>query len=125
MLVPLEPKVRVEVADCVHAAPGGWRVTWRIHNEGPRPIALEAAWVPHGRFRGEGRVPLARRLEPGQATAVDLTVQSHEVPGTVVENAFLILRTWKWRIFVRMRVEFDDASKPGPMVELVTVQRLR
>jgi hypothetical protein len=41
----------------------------------------------------------------------------------VVENAFLILRlSLGWRVFVRMRVEFDADATPHPIPELVTLQ---
>ena len=49
--------------------------------------------------------------------------------GTIVENAFLILRASvsgaPWRIFIRMRVEFDASAVPVPVVETVTTQSLK
>ena len=89
---------------------------------------LESAWVPHGRFRGEGRVALSLSLAPGETGEVELTVRAQEPPGTLVENAFLILRArlaeTPWRIFARMRVEFDAKAHPRPVVESVTFQRV-
>ena len=81
---------------------------------------LESAWVPHGRFRGEGRLNFA----PARALplSLEMTVHAEEAPGTVVENAFLILRLSGWRVFVRMRVEFDPSGVPRPIPELVTLQ---
>jgi hypothetical protein len=55
-----------------------------------------------------------------------LLVAAEEGPGTVVENAFLILQvrtaTRGWRVFARMRVAFDDG--PLALVEAVTAQPL-
>jgi hypothetical protein len=45
-----------------------------------------------------------------------------------VENAFVISRVlWQeepWRIFARLRVVFDEQSRPQTTTELVTVQRV-
>ncbi len=90
-------------------------------------LHLEDAWVPHGRFRGEGHVTLDVQVPTGGETIVELTVSAAEAPGTVVENAFLILRlsgqSQAWRVFARMRVEFS-ASSMLPVVEVVTAQGL-
>jgi hypothetical protein len=112
-------------AVCPAAAAGDWRVTWAVHNDGPMPISLEAAWVPHGRFRGEGRMPLALTVEPAHDARIELMVHAEEPAGAVVENAFLIVRSPGWRIFTRMRVQFARDGSPRPIVELVTTQRLR
>ncbi len=49
-----------------------------------------------------------------------------EAPGTVVENAFLILRVvWRdepWQVFARFRVVFDDHGGPRTTTELITTQ---
>jgi hypothetical protein len=117
------PQLRVEIESC---APDGdaWHVVWRVHNDGATALALDAAWIPHGRFRGEGRVPLSGTLEPGAHSTLAFRVYAAEAPGTIVENAFLILRVTNWRIFTRMRIEFDKHAVPHPSVEHVRVQRL-
>jgi hypothetical protein len=95
-----------------------WQVTWRITAD--VPLGIEEAWVPHGRFRGRERL----RFQPPLAVPTDLqlAVLADEAPGTVVENAFLILRvTGGWRVFVRMRVDFDSV-RPRPTCEVVTLQ---
>jgi hypothetical protein len=49
-----------------------------------------------------------------------------EPAGTVVENAFLILRVlWgdrPWRIFARLRVVFDQHGVPENSTEVITTQ---
>ena len=102
-----------------------WRVIWRIHNQGDSAVSIESAWVPHGRFRGQGRLALqpVRRIDAGQATELELLVHAQEEPGTVVENAFLILLlSSRWRVFTRMRIEFDSEAKPWPVPEVLTLQ---
>jgi hypothetical protein len=105
-----------------------WRVTWRLHNRGGAPLSVESAWVPHGRFRGESRLTLepARHIGPGQSTELELLVHAQEAPGTVVENTFLILlvvaQQAKWRVFTRMRVEFEPDGTPRPVPEVLTLQ---
>jgi hypothetical protein len=120
------PRVGVTV-DAVEPdlEPGRWRVAWVIRNEGADTIALESAWVPHGRFRGEGRLSIDHELEAGESRRLEFRVAAREAPSTVVENAFLILRARSqehgWRIFTRMRVEFDSQGVPRPICELTTV----
>jgi hypothetical protein len=108
---------------------GRWRVAWLVHNDGSSPLRLEDAWIPHGRFRGEGHVPLQMNIEPGAASDIELSVSSAEPPGTVVENAFVILRVRgaerAWRVFARMRVQFDDVGTARPVVEAVTAQSIQ
>jgi hypothetical protein len=103
-------------------------VEWLIQNTTEAPVALEDAWVPHGRFRGDGHVALAATIEPGGSHLLQLRVSAAEAPGTVVENAFLILqvstRAGGARVFARMRIEFDDSGAAHPMVETVTAQPL-
>lgn len=108
----------MEVVACrAGPAAGLWQVTWRI--DADEPLSIEEAWVPHGRFRGASRA----RFDPSLAVPTNLELQVHaaEPPGTVVENAFLILRvSGDRRVFVRMRVEFDD--QPHPICEVVSLQ---
>jgi hypothetical protein len=116
----MEPHLNVAVESVQQAGAGVWRVTWRVASQGG-PVALESAWVPHGRFRGAGRLSFAPARE--LPLSLEMLVHADEVPGTVVENTFLILRlSTGWRIFVRMRVEFDAEGVPHPIPELVTLQ---
>jgi hypothetical protein len=116
----MEPHLGVEVESVRPAGAGAWQVTWRLASQG-QPAAVESAWVPHGRFRGAGRLNFAPPRE--LPLALEMLVHADEAPGTVVENTFLILRLSSgWRVFVRMRVEFDADATPKPIPELVTLQ---
>ena len=120
------PQVRIDVEWCrPEAASGRLRVVWGVHNDGPDQLRLEDAWIPHGRFRGDGHLPLSVVIDPGASARLEFVVSASEAPLTVVENAFLILRSGAWRIFARMRVEFDDQAQAVPVVEAVTAQSLQ
>jgi hypothetical protein len=105
---------------------GRWHVTWLVSNQGSEPVRLETAWVPHGRFRGDGRVTVGHDLPPTDSYRLTLTTTALEPPGTIVENAFLIILAVagdeRWRFFIRMTVDFDAQQKPLPRVETITLQ---
>ncbi len=123
MLTAVEAPVRISVAS-VEPDNGRWLITWHVTNLTRGELTLDDAWLPHGRFRGEGHRSLDLAIAPEGTSRVQLRVHSHEAPGTVVNNAFLILRlNNRWRVFARMRVEFD--AMPRPIVEAVTVQSLQ
>ncbi len=126
MLTPVEVPVRVSVNACTPVGTGRWRVTWTLSNLLDESLQLEDAWLPHGRFRGDGHSSVDVVVQPRDEYALALPVSASEAPGTVVENAFLILRvrstTRAWRVFARMRIVFEAA--PRPLVEAVTAQRL-
>jgi len=67
-------------------------------------------------------MPLNVVVAPRESHLLEVAVKAREQPGTLVENAFLILRTDVCRVFARMRVEFDGAGRPRPVVEAVTAQ---
>jgi hypothetical protein len=102
---------------------GNWRVTFRVTNLLADALVVEDAWLPHGRFRGSGHVPLGLSLDSGGYADVTLEVASDEPVGTVVRNAFLILRLRGWRVFTRMRIEFDEDGM-HPIVEAITANTL-
>jgi hypothetical protein len=116
------PVVRIAVA-AVQRESDAWRIAWDLTNMSPLPLTLADAWLPHGRFRGEGHVPLSMRVPSGGTSRVELRVLAAEPAGTVVRNAFLILRTSAGRVFARMRIEFPEAE-PNPVIEAVTLQPL-
>ncbi|HEY2987413.1 MAG TPA: hypothetical protein VGL11_06785 [Candidatus Binatia bacterium] len=124
----MEPKVRVEqVATQRGAMPGRWKVTWRIENLGAQPLKILAARCPHGKFRCEEReITPAADLEPDQNAHVELEVLCREPSGSVVENAFLILRVlWDgnpWLILARLRVAMNGDGSPITATELITAQ---
>jgi hypothetical protein len=120
------PLVHVEPArPAPGPSPTEWRVAWRVENRSDRPLALLAAWLPHGRFRAPERAleppPL---LQPGESTWLELIASCEEAPGTVVENAFVILRVRcgdePWRILVRLLITADANGAPTNRVELIT-----
>jgi len=124
----MEPTVRVE-QEAVQPGdvPARWLVTWRIENHGDRPLTVLAARCPHGKFRsGEREFSVPVVLEANQSAAIELKVDCKESSGTVVENAFLILRVvWAgkpWLMLARLRVLVNDAGAPGTVTELITSQ---
>jgi hypothetical protein len=130
MLTAVEgPRAGIAVVSCVASGPGQWQTTWLIANEDDQPLRLEEAWVPHGRFRGNGHVTLVTDIPVGESRRLALDVMAAEPPRTVVENAFLILRLTRanqsWRVFARMRIEFDAQSEPLPIVESITAQSIQ
>src|SRR5437868_223797 len=120
MLTPVGPRVSVVVGEVQAIGDGRWQITWRLTNDGPDSLDLEAAWIPHGRFRGDGRMPLSTHLDPGGSAQLTFAVTARERPGTSFENAFLILLALShnepWRIFTRMRIEFDAQAVPRPVI---------
>jgi hypothetical protein len=118
------PQISIEqISGSRGASPDEWIVTWRIQNLGAEPLQLLTAWLPHSRFKSEER-EMTDTLSPGEMTQLKLPVAWREPAGTVVENAFLILRVlWlnqPWRVFARLRVFFDDRDGLETMTEVVT-----
>jgi hypothetical protein len=124
----LGPTVVVEsVGPCVASADGRWLCTWRIQNLAEEPLQLLAAGLPHSRFRSEEQeLSPAPELIPSESAQLTLAVACHEAAGTVLENAFLILRVlWReqpWRILARLRVLFDLESVPDHSTVVITTQ---
>ena len=122
------PQVHVEqVSRQAGPASHRWLVVWQIQNLGQHPLQLLTARLPHGRFRSqEQALASLPQLQPGEGARLEFAVACGERPGTVVENAFLIVRVvWQekpWRIFARLRVVFDEQSGPQTTTEVVTVQ---
>jgi hypothetical protein len=122
------PTVVVESAcRCTASACGRWLCTWRIQNLGQVPLQLLSAGLPHSRFRSEEQeLSPAPELLPGESAQLTLAVACCEPAGTVVENAFLILRVlWRdqpWRIFARLRVVFDQQGVPENSTVVITTQ---
>jgi hypothetical protein len=124
----LGPNVVVESAGpCAASACGRWLCTWRIQNLSQETLSLLSAGLPHSRFRSEEQeLSPAPQLLPGESARLALAVACREPAGTVVENAFLILRVvWRerpWRVFARLRVVFDQHSVPENGTEVITTQ---
>ena len=107
---------------------GRWRITWRIHNLEKEALTLRGAQVPHEKFRSEQRTFDKAVDVPGDASAsLEFPVICREAPGTVVDNAFLILHVdWRqnaWRIFVRFQVSVGEDSLPHARTESITTQK--
>jgi len=129
-LYPDEPRISVGQVSRRRAAEAGhWIVGWSIRNVGSDPLTIDAAWLPHGQFRGD-RTELRSppTLESGQATELELPVQWDEPVGSIVENAFLILTIrWHeepWRILTRITVHVDDDGTPDARTQNMTVQQI-
>src|SRR5688572_13437980 len=124
----LGPTVVVDsVVPCVTSVGGRWLCTWRIQNLTQESLQLLAAGLPHSRFRSEEQeLSPAPKLLPGESARLALAVACCAPTGTVVENAFLILRVlWReqlWRILARLRVVFDQHSVPENITEVITTQ---
>lgn len=122
----VSPRVFIEqVSRRTADVSGRWLVTWRIENLGQQPLRILAARLPHDRFRSEEQelVP-AVRLSERESARLELPVECREPPGSVVVNAFIILRVLSleepWRVFARLRVAFDDEGGPQATIEVVT-----
>lgn len=122
----VSPRLHIE-QDSLRAgpAPGRWFVTWRLHNPTEEPLQILAAWLPHGRFRGEEReLTPALTLSKDESARLELPVACREPAGTVVENAFLILRVLYlaalWRVLARLRVTVDEQGAPHGVTVVVT-----
>lgn len=110
------------------ATPSGeWRVTWELENRAAEALTLDTVWLPHGQFRGQGRTKLdGLELKTGRPTRLVTTVRYDSVPGSTVNNAFVILEArWRdtpWRVLARLQIEIDPRGTPLPRVERVTSQ---
>jgi hypothetical protein len=125
----VEPHIEVEQVSHRHGVrAGAWLLQWKIKNLGQRPLAILAVRLPHGQFRSpEQEFDFPYALSPHETAFLDIEVACGEAHGTVVENAFLILRVqWldsPWRIFARLRVTFASDGAPHAATELVTTQQ--
>jgi hypothetical protein len=102
-------------------------VSWRIQNLGAGTLEILSALLPHGRFRcEEGKLDPILVIQPKRSAPLDFSVKCEEQRGTIVENAFLILRVlWKgkpWHILARLRVSINEGGTPETTTELVTTQ---
>lgn len=122
----VSPRVRVEPFTTERTS-GDWTVTWRIKNEGDRPIHLLSAQHPHSQFRTP-ETKLDQEVSPGAETDVALPVRFNESPGAIVENPFLILVVREaddWRFLARVRVTAGKDGEPiADASVVVTVQKV-
>ena len=122
------PRLLIEAASArATAVRGQWLVAWRLQNLGQEPVEVLSTWLPHDKFlSGQQILHPPLRLLPQESTRLELQVACHEPPGSVVDNAFIILRLrWRqqpWRVFVRHRVVLDDTGAPQHVCQAVSVQ---
>jgi len=121
------PRLRVDPFTTEGTA-GNWTVSWRIANQGDRPLHLLGAQQPHSQFRSSD-TKLDVEIAPGATAQVTLPVRFNEAPGAVVENPFLIVRLrerGEWRVLARVRVTAGARGEPlaGKSV-VVTEQKVR
>ena len=122
------PNLGIEALACQAAGePGRWLVSWRIQNLDAHAVEISSAWLPHDKFTGPRRgfePPL--RLPGNDFLDLAVPVACEEAPGSVVENAFLILQVlWRrrlWRVFVRQLVSVNSRGSLQHRCETVTVQ---
>ena len=124
------PSVRVDQAARSRGlGPGHWIIAWNIQNLSREPLQILSGRLPHSRFRSEerGLSPIPKLL-PNESAQLEFSVACSEPPGTVVENAFLILRVlWleePWWLFGRLRVTFDELGGPQSITEVITTHRI-
>ncbi|MGH7827918.1 MAG: hypothetical protein ACREQ7_22425 [Candidatus Binatia bacterium] len=125
-----EPEINVEQ---VHKGRGdkadSWLSAWRIENLGDTSIEIVSARLPHGKFRSKDlRFSPSISVPARGGAVVNAAVAFNEAPGTIVENAFLILLIEclqvRWRVFVRFRVTANQAAEPETLTELITTQKV-
>ncbi|MDP9280629.1 MAG: hypothetical protein M3P38_00855 [Chloroflexota bacterium] len=120
------PPLRIEPLGVAKREGEGWRTTWRVTNPEPEPARLVAVVAPHSQFRGE--TSLDRELRGKSSTQFPLIVRTLGAAESEIENAFLILLVQRgeqrWRILARLRVPLEEAARPRPRIEAVTVQRV-
>lgn len=117
------PRVRVDV-EGIERRGAGWRVIWRIEDQGPRPLTIAEAWHPHSRFRSS-RLARSLRIAPRSSASLEVPARMDAAPAERIENCFLILRARSggrgWRILTRFTVETGDEGVPAIRVEAVDV----
>ena len=125
-----EPSIEVEQVERGRREnPGRWCFRWRVRNKTAKAMRLLSVRVPHGRFKAEER----KLLPPATIAArdnfiLDMAVTCDEPPGTIIENAFLILFVdWQenqWRLFVRLQITVNQQGNPAAATQSITVQRV-
>ena len=120
------PRVAVTPLAVTRAAPGKWKVRWRVTNEGDALHLVQIA-APHGKFRSRDHA-IDVALAPGGSFDPQLEVACAEPAGQDIENTFLIVTAESggktWRILARMGVHVDGDGVPHPITERIDVQEV-
>ena len=114
--------LEVKAGPCSRTNEGGaWWALWRLRAT-DEPLQVLEAWLPHDHFhrpRWRFNPPLVV-----EDTVLEAEVSCEDRPGSVIENAFLILRTPEQRFFARLTVVVDGDGVPHQRCESVTVQEV-
>ena len=124
----LQPRIELEGMGCRPTRrPFNWTCSWRIRNLHDAPAKILATWLPHDQFISENQEHQPP-LDLPALGSIDLVVVvgCSEAAGTVIENAFVILRVAfhgsEWRVFARQQVRVDNQGAPQATCQLVTCQ---
>ncbi len=122
------PTLDVAQAGPASGGPRLWRVAFDVASRGSGPVALVAAWLPHGRFRCPEQQLADLVLPAGGTTQLTFEVAFDEPPGTEVVNCFMILRVrWReeeWRVMTRLALTAASGGAPLAVTQLVTAHRV-
>lgn len=122
----MAPRLVVEPASVTRAAPGRWKIRWKITNEGGA-VHLSQIAAPHGQFRSAD-FAIDVDLPTGGSFEPQLEISCAEPAGQEIENTFLILTgeagEKTWRILARMRVRVDAGGVPHPVTERIDAQEV-
>ena len=125
-----EPKIEIEQVERSRKENSHqWLFRWRVRNESQKPMCLLSVRVPHGKFKAEERKLLPPAIIAARDSFIlDMAVTCEEPPGTIIENAFLILFVdWQenhWRLFVRLQITVNQQGNPAAATQSITVQRV-
>ena len=112
----------IEQASAVRSG-AAWQIAWRVINPDPEPREIRGAWLPHSGFRSaEWQIEPPLVVPAGGGVRLDSHVTCSDQAGTVVENAFLILRLADQRLFFRLRVTIQPDGSPRAATETITSQ---
>ena len=124
----LQPRIELEGMGCRPTRrPFNWTCSWRIRNLEDAPAKILTTWLPHDQFISENQEHQPP-LDLPALGSIDLVVVvgCSEAVGTVIENAFVILRVAfrgsEWRVFARQQVRVDNQGAPQATCQLVTCQ---
>ena len=132
----IPPTLDVAQAGAASGGPPLWRIAFDVTNRGAGPVALLAAWLPHGRFRCPEQQLADVVVPAGATTRLTFEAAFDEPQGTEVENCFVILRVrwhregrvrWReeeWRVMARFTVTAAGDGAPLAAARLVTAHQV-
>jgi len=102
-----------------------WQVRWDVENLDLESLELLDAHLPHKQFLAKSQDLGRQALGPRESYRLELNVASGEPPGSVIDNAFLILRVQRgenqWRVFSRLLVRFGPDGHLEQTCTLIAV----